>query len=116
MTLAAAIEEKKVTPETVITVPYALKRSTKVFHDHDKHPTQYLTTAGVLAVSSNTGSIQIGELISNDKFYEYLTKFGVGTKTGSGLPGESRGIHSLPCKLQVFLQLLPTTVFEFHPL
>ena len=92
MTLAAAIEEKKVTPETVITVPYALKRSTKVFHDHDKHPTQYLTTAGVLAVSSNTGSIQIGELISNDKFYEYLTKFGVGTKTGSGLPGESRGI------------------------
>ena len=92
MTLAAAIEEKKVTPETVITVPYALKRSTKVFHDHDKHPTQYLTTAGVLAVSSNTGSIQIGELLSNDKFYEYLTRFGVGSKTGSGLPGESRGI------------------------
>jgi len=92
MTLAAAIEEKKVTPETVITVPYALKRSTKVFHDHDKHPTQYLTTAGVLAVSSNTGSIQIGELLSNDKFYDYLSKFGVGSKTGSGLPGESRGI------------------------
>ena len=92
MTLAAALEEKKITPETVITVPYALKRSTKVFHDHDKHPTQYLTTAGVLAVSSNTGSIQIGELLSNDKFYEYLTKFGVGSKTGSGLPGESRGI------------------------
>ncbi len=92
MTLAAALEEKKVTPETVITVPYALKRSTKVFHDHEKHPTQYLTTAGVLAVSSNTGSIQIGELLSNDKFYEYLSKFGVGSKTGSGLPGESRGI------------------------
>ena len=92
MTLAAALEEKKVTPETVITVPYALKRSTKVFHDHEKHPIQYLTTAGVLAVSSNTGSIQIGELLSNDKFYEYLSKFGVGSKTGSGLPGESRGI------------------------
>ena len=92
MTLAAALEEKKVTPESIITVPYALKRSTKVFHDHEKHPTQYLTTAGVLAVSSNTGSIQIGELLSNDKFYEYLSKFGVGSKTGSGLPGESRGI------------------------
>jgi cell division protein FtsI (penicillin-binding protein 3) len=92
MTLAAALEEKKITPETVITVPYALKRSTKLFRDHDKHPTQYLTTAGILAVSSNTGSIKIGELLSNDKFYEYLTKFGVGSKTGSGLPGESRGI------------------------
>jgi cell division protein FtsI (penicillin-binding protein 3) len=92
MTLAAAIEEKKVTPETVFTVPYALKRSNKVFHDHEKHPTQRLTTSGILAISSNTGSIQVGELLTNDKFYEYLTKFGVGSKTGSGLPGESRGI------------------------
>lgn len=92
MTLAAAMEEKKITPETVLTIPYALKRSTKVFHDHEPHPTQRLTTAGVLAVSSNTGSIQIGEMLSNDKLYEYLTKFGIGTKTGSGLPGESRGI------------------------
>ena len=92
MTLAAALEEKKVTPETVFTVPYALKRSTKVFHDHEKHAIQRLTTAGILAVSSNTGSIKIGELLSHDTFYDYLTKFGVGSKTGSGLPGESRGI------------------------
>ena len=92
MTLAAAMEEKKITPETVLTIPYALKRSVKVFHDHEPHPTQRLTTAGVLAVSSNTGSIKIGEMLSNDQLYDYLTKFGIGTKTGSGLPGESRGI------------------------
>jgi cell division protein FtsI (penicillin-binding protein 3) len=92
MTLAAALEEKKVTPETVLTIPYALKRSVKVFHDHEPHPDQRLTTAGVLAVSSNTGSIKIGEMLSNDTLYNYLTKFGIGTKTGSGLPGESRGI------------------------
>ena len=92
MTLAAALEEKKVTPETVLTIPYALKRSTKVFHDHEPHPDQRLTTAGVLAVSSNTGSIKIGEMLSHDTLYNYLTKFGIGTKTGSGLPGESRGI------------------------
>ncbi|MBU3734473.1 MAG: penicillin-binding protein 2 [Candidatus Planktophila sp.] len=92
MTLAAAIEEKKITPETVLTIPYALKRSVKTFHDHEPHPTQRLTTAGVLAVSSNTGSIKIGEMITNDQLYDYLTKFGIGSKTGSGLPGESRGI------------------------
>ena len=92
MTLAAAIEEKKITPETVLTIPYALKRSVKTFRDHEPHPTQRLTTAGVLAVSSNTGSIKIGEMLSNDKLYDYLTKFGIGSKTGSGLPGESRGI------------------------
>ena len=92
MTLAAALDEKKITPETVLTIPDKLKRSVKVFRDHKPHPTQRLTTAGILAVSSNTGSIKIGEMISNDKLYEYLTKFGIGVKTGSGLPGESRGI------------------------
>ncbi len=92
MTMAAALEEKKVTPETVFTVPYALKRSDKVFHDHDKHATLRLTTTGILAVSSNTGAIQVEELLSHKTFYDYLTKFGVGSKTGSGLPGESRGI------------------------
>jgi len=92
MTLAAALEEKKITPETVFTIPYALKRSTKVFHDHEPHATQRLTSSGILAVSSNTGSIQIGEMMSNDTLYNYLTKFGIGTKTGSGLPGESNGI------------------------
>jgi cell division protein FtsI (penicillin-binding protein 3) len=92
MTIAAAMEEKKITTETVLTIPDKLKRSNKVFKDHEPHPTQRLTTAGILAVSSNTGSIKIGEMISNDQLYDYLTKFGIGTKTGSGLPGESRGI------------------------
>ena len=92
MTIAAALEERKITPDTVFTIPYTLKRSNKVFHDHEKHPTQRLTSSGVLAVSSNTGTIQIGELLPNQVLFDYLSKFGVGVKTGSGLPGESRGI------------------------
>ena len=92
MTLAAAIEEKKITEESVFSVPYQIKRGGEVFHDHEKHPTQQLTTAGILAVSSNTGTIKIGELLSNETLYNYLTKFGIGVNTGSGLPGESRGI------------------------
>jgi cell division protein FtsI (penicillin-binding protein 3) len=92
MTLAAALEEKTVSPTTVFSVPYALKRGGSVFHDHDKHPVQHLTTSGILAVSSNTGTIKVGETISNDTLYSYLTKFGIGSKTGSGLPGESAGI------------------------
>jgi cell division protein FtsI (penicillin-binding protein 3) len=92
MTIAAAIEEKKISPDTVFTIPYKLKRSNKFFHDHEKHPTQRLTSSGVLAVSSNTGTIKIGELLPNQVLFDYLSKFGVGVKTGSGLPGESRGI------------------------
>ena len=92
MTVAAALEEKKITPDTVFTIPYKLKRSNEVFRDHEKHPTQRLTVSGVLAVSSNTGTIKIGELLPNQVLFDYLSKFGVGVKTGSGLPGESRGI------------------------
>ena len=92
MTLAAALEEKTVTPTTVFDIPYRLKRGGSYFHDHERHPLQQLTTSGVLAVSSNTGTIKIGETMSNDTLHEYLTKFGIGIKTGSGLPGESAGI------------------------
>lgn len=92
MTLAAALEEKTVAPTTVFAVPYKIKRGGSTFKDHDKHPVQQLTTSGILAVSSNTGTIKIGETISNEKLYSYLTKFGVGAKTGSGLPGESAGL------------------------
>ena len=58
MTLAAALEEGKITPETVFTVPDSLKRSDKVFRDHEPHEDQRLTASGILAVSSNTGSIK----------------------------------------------------------
>ena len=92
MTMAAALEEKTITPTTVFTVPYMLKRAGSTFHDHEHHATQQLTTSGILAVSSNTGTIQVGETLSHDTLYNYLRKFGIGTKTGSGLPGESAGI------------------------
>lgn len=92
MTLAAALEEKRITPDTVFSVPYSIKRGGSTFHDHDKHPVQHLTSSGILAVSSNTGTIQIGELMSHDTLHDYLLKFGIGSKTGSGLPGESAGL------------------------
>ncbi len=92
MTMAAALEERTVSPTTVFTVPYMIRRGGEAFHDHDRHPIQHLTTSGILAVSSNTGTIQVGETLSHDTLYNYLRKFGIGSKTGSGLPGESAGI------------------------
>ncbi|MFM8523444.1 MAG: peptidoglycan D,D-transpeptidase FtsI family protein [Actinomycetota bacterium] len=91
ITFAAAIEEGKIEPESILTVPYKLKRSIKVFKDHDPHPTLKLTLSGALATSSNTAAIKVGEMISNEKLHSYLKKFGVSVKTGSGLPGEESG-------------------------
>lgn len=92
ITVAAALEEKKVSPETVFTIPYSMKIYDRTFHDHEKHPPQRLTTAGLLAVSSNTGSIKIGNMLGQDTLYKYLRKFGIGESTDSKLPGESAGI------------------------
>ena len=91
MTIAAAVEEGMISPESVMTIPWKLKRSNKVFSDHDKHPTQRLTLTGALAVSSNTGAIKVGEMLSNDKLHSYLKKFGIAEKANSGLPGEESG-------------------------
>ena len=92
MTMAAALEEKTITPTTVFTVPDKIRRGGSTFHDHDNHSTEQLTASGILAVSSNTGTIQVGETVSNDTLYSYLRKFGIGSKTNSGLPGESAGL------------------------
>ena len=92
ITVAAALEEKKVSPETIFTIPYSMKIYDRTFSDHEKHPTLRLTTAGLLAVSSNTGSIKIGNMLGQDTLYKYLRKFGIGESTDSRLPGESAGI------------------------
>ena len=92
ITVAAALEEGKVTPTTVYTIPYSLKVGTRTYKDHEKHATERLTTTGLLAVSSNTGAIQVGQSLGQDSLYKYLTKFGIGRSTNSKLPGESAGL------------------------
>jgi cell division protein FtsI (penicillin-binding protein 3) len=92
ITYSAAMEEGKITPTSVLTIPYTLKVGGTVFHDHQSHPTKILTTTGALAESSNTGAIQVGAMMSNDTLFSYLQKFGIGSVTGSHLPGETQGL------------------------
>lgn len=91
MTMAAVIDEGKATPATEFTVPDTIERGGSSFSDHEEHETWQLTLAGVLAKSSNTGTIQAAELIGPDTLYSYLKKFGVGESTGLGFPGEATG-------------------------
>jgi len=92
ITVAAALEEKLAKPDTVFSIPYSIKIAGETFRDHERHPPQRLTTTGLLAVSSNTGSIKLGQLLGKERLYDYLRKFGVGENTNSKLPGESAGI------------------------
>ena len=68
-----------------------MKRNGKTFKDSEPHGTLKLTLTGVLAKSSNIGTIQASELMGAEKFNSYLQKFGVGQSTGMQFPGESKG-------------------------
>ncbi|WP_435194166.1 penicillin-binding transpeptidase domain-containing protein [Streptomyces sp. NRRL F-5630] len=104
MSMAAVLEENKATPGTHVTVPGELRRGDRVFHDDVAHGTWHLTLNGVLAKSSNIGTIlatgQLGRTQeqANRVLYSYLHKFGIGSPTGLGFPGETSGILAPPDK------------------
>jgi len=92
ITMAAALNEGAVTPKTHISVPSALTRGNRVFHDDVRHGLWHLTTTGVLARSSNLGAILTSERIGRDKLDAYLQRFGIGQPSGLGVAGESPGL------------------------
>ncbi|NEB14463.1 cell division protein FtsI [Streptomyces coelicoflavus] len=102
LSMAAVLEENAATPGTHITVPNRLKRGDRLFKDDIDHPTWYLTLNGVLAKSSNIGTIMAtGELgktqaEANKVLYSYLRRFGLGGYSGLGFPGETKGILAPP--------------------
>jgi cell division protein FtsI (penicillin-binding protein 3) len=59
---------------------------------HDAKPNGLLTVADIVSKSSNIGAIKIALEVGNERFYDYIRKFGFGSKTGVPLPGESSGI------------------------
>jgi cell division protein FtsI (penicillin-binding protein 3) len=91
MTMAAVVNENVAGPNTQFIIPPVLKRPSKTFKDHEPHPTLQLTLTGILAKSSNIGTILAAEMLGPEKFYDYLKKFGVGETTGLNFPGESKG-------------------------
>ncbi|MGW7644663.1 peptidoglycan D,D-transpeptidase FtsI family protein, partial [Streptomyces bobili] len=102
MSMAAVLEENAATPLTHVTVPNRLHRGDRLFQDDIDHETWYLTLNGVLAKSSNIGTIlatgQLGrtQAQANQTLYSYLRKFGIGSHTGLGFPGETKGILAAP--------------------
>ena len=94
MTMSAVIEEGALKPTSKLVIPPTIRKGGTNFHDHEPHGTLHLTLNGVLALSSNIGSIIASNKIGQDKFLGYLQKFGVGQLTGSNIYGEASG--SLP--------------------
>ena len=93
ITVAGLLEEGLHTPTSEFTVPDKWTApNDEEFRDSSAHEDQKLTLAGILAQSSNTGTILAGEELSPEQRYEYFTRFGFGEATGVGFPGESSGV------------------------
>lgn len=102
MSMAAVLEQGVATPLTHVIVPNRLHRGDRLFKDDIDHETWYLTLNGVLAKSSNIGTIlatgQLGktQAQANQVLYSYLHKFGLGRYSGLDFPGETPGILAKP--------------------
>jgi cell division protein FtsI (penicillin-binding protein 3) len=92
VTATGAIDYGVATPESTIPVPGALQVADKTVHDAWTHGTQDFTTTGIFAKSSNIGTLLLAQKIGEERYADLLKKFGLGQRTGVGLPGESAGV------------------------
>ena len=91
-TVAAALEEGLVTPETSFHLPSKLQVADREIEEAHARPPIDATVAEILAQSSNVGAVTIGLEVGAEKFDGWIRRFGFGEPTGVGFPGEEQGI------------------------
>jgi cell division protein FtsI (penicillin-binding protein 3) len=92
ITVAGALEDGTVKPDTTFDLPPQIQVADRTIGE--SHPRGYvsLTTAEILAQSSNVGAIKIGIKEGKRRFDHWVRRFGFGSPTGVDVPGEERGI------------------------
>jgi cell division protein FtsI (penicillin-binding protein 3) len=91
ISFSAAIEKGLVKPDDRIDCQMgAIKVAGRVIHDH--HSFGSLTITEALAKSSNVAAIKLGIRVGDPTMYEYMKRFGFGSRTGIELPGETAGL------------------------
>ncbi|NUR77064.1 MAG: penicillin-binding protein 2, partial [Thermoleophilia bacterium] len=91
VTIAGAISNGVVTPQTQFTLPYSIRVADRVIHDAEPRGTETLTVAKILSRSSNVGAITIAEKLGSPALMEWIERFGFGSQTGIDFPGETPG-------------------------
>lgn len=91
-TVAGALEDGVVEPDTSFGLAPTIQVADRVIGESSPRGPMTMTTADILAQSSNVGAITIGMKDGADRFAKWVEKFGFGRTTGSDMPGEERGI------------------------
>ncbi len=98
ITIASSMALRKINPRTKIYDTGKIKVGWWDIKNYDYAQRPFpgwITLEELFEHSSNVGSIKVAQSMSSQEFYEMLKKFGIGTKTGIDLPGESRGLLSI---------------------
>ena len=93
VTVAAALEDNVVTPDTTFTLAPTINVADRVIREAHARGTEQMTVRQILAQSSNVGTITIAkDRLGGAELASWIDRFGFGERTGSELPGESAGL------------------------
>jgi cell division protein FtsI (penicillin-binding protein 3) len=92
LTVSSLIDAGKTYPRQKFKVPGILQRQDRPIGDWFDHGMIRLTLAGIVAMSSNIGTVLAADAFSPPELVAYLQKFGLGQKTNIGVRGETPGI------------------------
>jgi cell division protein FtsI (penicillin-binding protein 3) len=92
ITVAGALQDRLITPNTTFDIPPELQVADRTIHDAEDHGYETLSVANILKFSSNIGADEIGMRLGAKRFDNWVHRFGFGSPTGVDLPGEQQGI------------------------
>jgi cell division protein FtsI (penicillin-binding protein 3) len=92
VTAASVIEYGVSNPDEVLQVPGSINMGGVNVHDAWTHGVAPYTTTGVFGKSSNVGTLMLAQRVGPQRYFDMMRKFGLGQRTGVGLPGESAGL------------------------
>jgi cell division protein FtsI (penicillin-binding protein 3) len=111
VTYSAALEEKIITPESMIpTLGGVINVAGRLVHDdrdaviYESHHQNVLSANEALWESSDVAAVELAERMGPERFYKYIHGYGFGMRSGIELPGETRGLVKPPARWQ------PTTI------
>jgi cell division protein FtsI (penicillin-binding protein 3) len=96
VTFSGALDRGLIRPDTPVAAPGSIRVADRIIHDAWAHGLVRYTAVGVLAKSSNVGTLEIAQRLGPEAWYEYVTRLGIGSRTGIELPGESPGLLPTP--------------------
>ncbi|SCG41818.1 peptidoglycan synthetase FtsI [Micromonospora echinaurantiaca] len=91
ITFGAALQEGVITPDTTLPIANSIKMGDTWFSDTHPANGRRMSLPGMMAYSSNVGTIEIADKLGRDRLIDYQRRFGLGQATGVGMPGEASG-------------------------